>query len=123
MTTKILVVDDQQTMRRILRSLLSQVGFTDVHEAADGSAALTMLKAGGFQLIVSDWNMAPMTGIELLRHVRADPGLQALPFIMVTAESKAENIMLARQAGASTYIVKPFNAATLREKIQAVMPT
>lgn len=123
MTAKILVVDDQQTMRRILRSLLSQVGFTDVHEAADGTAALAMLKDGGFQLIVSDWNMVPMTGIDLLRHVRADPSLQSLPFIMVTAESKAENILLARQAGASTYIVKPFNAATLREKIQAVMPS
>lgn len=116
----ILVVDDYQTMIRIIRNLLKQLGFEDVDEAADGGAALDKLRAKRYGLIISDWNMEPMTGYELLRHVRADEGLKTTPFIMVTAESKTENVIAAKKAGVDNYIVKPFNAQTLRTKIEAV---
>jgi two-component system, chemotaxis family, chemotaxis protein CheY len=116
----ILVVDDYQTMVRIIRNLLKQLGFEDVDDAADGSAALSKLKQKRYGLVISDWNMAPMTGYELLRSVRSDEGLRALPFIMVTAESKTENVIAAKKAGVNNYIVKPFNAQTLKTKIEAV---
>ncbi|MFM9973351.1 MAG: response regulator [Beijerinckiaceae bacterium] len=116
----ILVVDDYQTMVRIIRNLLKQLGFEDVDEAADGSAALSKLKQKRYGLVISDWNMAPMTGYELLRSVRSDEGLRNLPFIMVTAESKTENVIAAKKAGVNNYIVKPFNAQTLKSKIEAV---
>ena len=116
----ILVVDDYQTMVRIIRNLLKQLGFDDVDDASDGTAALARLKGRKYGLVISDWNMEPMTGYELLRHVRADEGLRTTPFIMVTAESKTENVIAAKKAGVNNYIVKPFNAATLKTKIEAV---
>jgi two-component system, chemotaxis family, chemotaxis protein CheY len=116
----ILVVDDYQTMVRIIRNLLKQLGFDDVDEAADGSAALNKLKQKRYGLVISDWNMAPMTGYELLRNVRSDEVLRTTPFIMVTAESKTENVIAAKKAGVNNYIVKPFNAQTLKTKIEAV---
>ncbi len=119
---RILIVDDYKTMLRIMRNLLRQLGFENVEEASDGSAALTLLQGGGtFDLIISDWNMEPMTGIQLLREVRADAALKALPFIMVTAESKSENVIAAKEAGVSNYIVKPFNAETLKSKMVSVI--
>jgi two-component system, chemotaxis family, chemotaxis protein CheY len=118
--TPILVVDDYHTMVRIIRNLLKQLGFEDVDEASDGKAALEKLQDRSYGLVISDWNMEPMTGYELLRHVRADDRLKAMPFIMVTAESKTENVIAAKKAGASNYIVKPFNAQTLKNKIEAV---
>jgi two-component system chemotaxis response regulator CheY len=118
--TPILVVDDYQTMVRIIRNLLKQLGFEEVDEASDGKAALEKLQQKPYGLVISDWNMEPMTGYELLRHVRADDRLKAMPFIMVTAESKTENVIAAKKAGASNYIVKPFNAQTLKNKIEAV---
>jgi two-component system chemotaxis response regulator CheY len=118
---KVLVVDDYKTMVRIIRNLLKQIEFENVDEASDGEEALTKLRAGGYGLVISDWNMAPMTGLDLLRHVRADAKLKDLPFIMITAESKTENVIAAKQAGVSNYIVKPFNAETLREKIEKVL--
>ena len=118
--TPILVVDDYHTMVRIIRNLLKQLGFEDVDDAADGTAALEKLQQKPYGLVISDWNMEPMTGYELLRHVRADDRLKAMPFIMVTAESKTENVIAAKKAGASNYIVKPFNAQTLKNKIEAV---
>jgi two-component system chemotaxis response regulator CheY len=117
---KFLVVDDFSTMRRIVRNLLKELGFTNVDEAEDGVAALQKLRGGSFDFIVSDWNMPNMTGIELLRTVRADPALKHLPMLMVTAEAKKENIVEAAQAGASGYIVKPFTAATLDEKLNKI---
>ena len=117
----ILVVDDYRTMIRIIRNLLKQIGFEDVDEATDGSEALAKLRGRRYGLIISDWNMEPMTGIQLLREVRADAKLKALPFIMVTAESKSENVIVAREAGVSNYIVKPFNAATLKQKLTTVL--
>jgi two-component system chemotaxis response regulator CheY len=120
-TTPVLIVDDYKTMLRILRNLLKQLGFEIVEEAVDGLEALGKLRAGHFGLVISDWNMQPMTGIELLREVRADLRLRRLPFIMITAESKTEYVLAAKQAGVSSYIVKPFNAETLREKIEKVM--
>ncbi|MFN3076225.1 MAG: response regulator [Alphaproteobacteria bacterium] len=118
----ILIVDDYKTMLRILRNLLKQLGFDHVEEAGDGSQALQMLRAGpSFGLVISDWNMEPMTGLQLLREVRADAKLKALPFIMVTAESKSENVIAAKEAGVSNYIVKPFNAATLKSKMVSVL--
>jgi len=117
----VLIVDDYQTMLRIIRNLLKQIGFTDVDEAKDGSEALSKLKERKYGLVISDWNMAPMTGYELLQQVRADPELGSLPFIMITAEAKTENVVAAKQAGVSNYIVKPFNADTLRAKIAAVL--
>jgi two-component system, chemotaxis family, chemotaxis protein CheY len=116
----ILVVDDYQTMVRIIRNLLKQLGFEDVDDANDGTSALAKMKEKRYGLVISDWNMEPMTGYELLRQVRSDDGLRATPFIMVTAESKTENVIAAKKAGVNNYIVKPFNAATLKSKIEAV---
>ena len=116
----VLVVDDYKTMIRIIRNLLKQLGFVNVDEAGDGSAALNMMRQKNYGLVISDWNMEPMTGFELLREVRADDQLSRTPFIMVTAESKTENVMAAKKAGVNNYIVKPFNAATLKAKIDAV---
>ena len=118
---KVLVVDDYKTMVRIIRNLLKQLNFNNVDEASDGSAALRKLREGNFGLVVSDWNMEPMTGLQLLKEVRSDNSLKDLPFIMVTAESKTENVIAAKQAGVSNYIVKPFNAATLKSKISSVL--
>ncbi|BBI98343.1 two-component system response regulator [Ferrigenium kumadai] len=120
---KFLVVDDFSTMRRIVRNLLKELGFTNVEEAEDGVDALSKLRAGNFQFVVSDWNMPNMTGIELLRSIRADATLKHLPVLMVTAEAKRENIIEAAQAGASGYVVKPFTAATLDEKLQKIFQT
>jgi two-component system chemotaxis response regulator CheY len=116
----ILVVDDYNTMVRIIHNLLRQIGFADVDGAPDGSAALAKLRSRKYGLVISDWNMEPMTGYELLKRMRADPALQSTPFIMVTAESRTENVIAAKQAGVNNYIVKPFNADTLRNKIEAV---
>ena len=118
----VLVVDDYNTMIRIIRNLLKQIGFQDIDDAADGSAALARMREKRYGLVISDWNMEPMTGYELLKEVRADPGLSKTPFIMVTAESKTENVIAAKKAGVNNYIVKPFNAQTLAHKIQAVFP-
>ncbi len=117
----VLIVDDYKTMLRIIRNLLKQIEFENVEEASDGNEALAKLHAGNFGLIISDWNMEPMTGLQLLQHVRADAKLKTTPFIMVTAESKTDNVIVAKQAGVSNYIVKPFNAETLRTKIQKVL--
>ena len=117
---KILIVDDYKTMLRIIRNVLRQIGLVNVDEANDGAEALAMIKQGDYGLVISDWNMAPMTGLELLQQVRADGRLSKLPFIMVTAESKVENIVAAKQAGVSNYVVKPFSAETLRAKIDTV---
>lgn len=117
---KILIVDDFSTMRRIIKNLLRDLGFVNTHEADDGSTALPMLKSGGYDFLVTDWNMPGMTGIELLRAVRADPNLVSLPVLMVTAESKREQIVEAAQAGVNGYVVKPFTAATLEEKINKI---
>jgi two-component system chemotaxis response regulator CheY len=118
----VLVVDDYNTMIRIIRNLLKQIGFADIDDAADGSAALARMREKKYGLVISDWNMEPMTGYELLKEVRADPGLSKTPFIMVTAESKTENVIAAKKAGVNNYIVKPFNAQTLQSKIEAVFP-
>ena len=118
----VLVVDDYTTMIRIIRNLLHQLGFQDVDEATDGSAALHKMRLRRYGLVISDWNMEPMTGYDLLKEVRADPKLNATPFIMVTAESKTANVIAAKQAGVNNYIVKPFNAETLKSKIDAVFP-
>lgn len=117
----VLVVDDYKTMLRILRNLLQQLGFTNVDEATDGKTALQKLREKEFSFIISDWNMEPMTGLELLKAVRADKDLQHIPFIMVTAESKSENVIAAKEAGVSNYIVKPFTAETLRSKMVSVL--
>jgi len=116
----ILVVDDYNTMIRIIRNLLKQLGFEDIDDACDGSAALAKMREKRYGLVISDWNMEPMTGYELLKEVRGDPGLNKTPFIMVTAESKTENVIAAKKAGVNNYIVKPFNAQTLKTKIEAV---
>jgi two-component system chemotaxis response regulator CheY len=117
----VLIVDDYKTMLRIIRNLLKQIEFDNVDEATDGTDALAKLRAGNYGLVISDWNMVPMTGLELLQEVRRDPKLKTLPFIMITAESKAENVVAAKQAGVSNYIVKPFNAETLKGKIEKVL--
>lgn len=117
----VLIVDDYKTMLRIIRNLLKQIEFNNVEEASDGAEALSKLRGGNFGLVISDWNMAPMTGLQLLQKVRADIRLRLVPFIMITAESKTENVVAARQAGVSNYIVKPFDAETLREKIGKVL--
>jgi two-component system chemotaxis response regulator CheY len=117
----VLVVDDYSTMRRIIRNLLTQIGFNNVDEAADGATALAKLRERSFGLVISDWNMEPMTGLQLLQEVRADTKLKGTPFIMVTAESKTENVVAAKQAGVSNYIIKPFNADTLKKKIESVL--
>ena len=116
----VLVVDDYSTMVRIIRNLLGQLGFADVDDAKDGESALIKMHTKRYGLVISDWNMEPMTGYDLLRQVRADPGLGEIPFIMVTAESKTENVIAAKKAGVNNYIVKPFNAQTLKSKIEAV---
>ena len=116
----ILVVDDYSTMIRIVRNLLKQVGFRDIDDASNGSAALQKMRERKYGLVISDWNMEPMTGYELLKEVRADPLLAQTPFILLTAESKIENVVAAKEAGVSTYIVKPFNAQTLKTKIEAM---
>jgi two-component system, chemotaxis family, chemotaxis protein CheY len=117
----VLVVDDYQTMIRIIRNLLKQLGFENVDEAADGAEALGKMRVKKYGLVISDWNMEPMTGYELLREVRADELLKPTPFIMVTAESKTENVIAAKKAGVNNYIVKPFNAATLKSKMASVL--
>ncbi|MBJ3774361.1 response regulator [Acuticoccus mangrovi] len=116
----VLVVDDYKTMIRIIKNLLRQIGFEDVDDAADGGEAFQKLKEKKYGLVISDWNMEPMTGYELLKQVRADPDLAELPFIMVTAEAKSENVVAAKKAGVNNYIVKPFNAQTLKGKIESV---
>ncbi len=117
----ILIVDDYKTMLRIIRNLLKQLGFNQVDEAIDGSSALTKLRDKNFGLVISDWNMEPMSGLQLLKEVRADVKLKDIPFIMITAESKSENVIAAKEAGVSNYIVKPFNAATLKGKLTTVL--
>lgn len=117
----ILVVDDYKTMLRIIRNLLKQLGFENVDEATDGSLALARLREKDYGLVISDWNMEPMTGLQLLKEVRADSRLKTTPFIMITAESKTENVVSAKAAGVNNYIVKPFNAETLKMKISAVL--
>lgn len=117
----VLIVDDYKTMLRIISNLLKQLGFHHVDEASDGAQALAKMRAKNYGLVISDWNMEPMTGYELLREVRADGVLKSTPFIMVTAESKTDNVVAAKKAGVNNYIVKPFNAATLKTKIQAVL--
>ena len=117
---RILVVDDFSTMRRIVRNLLKELGFTNVDEAEDGAIALQKLQAGGFEFVVTDWNMPNLDGLQLLQAIRSSPTLKHLPVMMITAEAKKENIIAAAQAGASGYIVKPFTAATLQEKLSKV---
>ena len=117
---KVLIVDDYKTMLRIIRNLLKQIDFHNIDEAFDGEEALAKLRAGQYGLVISDWNMSPMTGLTLLREMRQDSRLRGTPFIMITAESKVDNVVAAKQAGVSNYIVKPFNAETLREKIDHV---
>ncbi len=117
---KVLVVDDMSTMRRIIKNVLRQIGFSDIVEAENGQEALTKLKSGGFGLIVSDWNMPVMQGIELLRAVRGDTELKTIPFLMVTAEAQKENLIEAVQAGVSNYVVKPFTAEVLQGKLEKI---
>jgi two-component system chemotaxis response regulator CheY len=117
----ILIVDDYKTMLRIIRNLLKQLGFNNVDEASDGAEALNKLRQKSYDLIISDWNMEPMTGYELLKEVRSDDILKKTPFIMVTAESKTDNVIAAKKAGVNNYIVKPFNAAPLKQKLSAVL--
>jgi two-component system chemotaxis response regulator CheY len=119
-STPILVVDDYQTMIRIIRNLLKQLGFEDVDDATDGVEAMSKLRQRKYGLIISDWNMEPMTGFEFLKTVRSDDALKTTPFIMVTAESKTDNVIAAKKAGVNSYIVKPFNAQTLRTKIESI---
>ncbi len=118
----VLVVDDAATMRRIVKGLLHELGFKNMREAENGSAALDELKRKKADLVVADWNMPVMTGIDMLRAIRSDDGLKAIPVLMVTAEAKKENIVEALQAGVSNYIVKPFNAKTLEEKLNKIFP-
>ncbi len=117
----ILIVDDYKTMLRIIRNLLKQLDFSNIDEALDGSEALKKLREKDYGLVISDWNMEPMTGLQLVREVRSDKKLKKLPFIMVTAESKTENVVAAKEAGVSNYIVKPFNAETLKQKMVSVL--
>jgi two-component system chemotaxis response regulator CheY len=118
---QVLIVDDYKTMLRIIRNLLKQLGFNNVDEATDGAAALGKMRGKKYGLVISDWNMEPMTGYELLKEVRADAHMKDTPFIMVTAESKTDNVIAAKKAGVNNYIVKPFNAATLKTKISSVL--
>jgi two-component system chemotaxis response regulator CheY len=117
---KFLVVDDFSTMRRIVRNLLKELGFSNVDEAEDGVIALQKLRSGHYQFVITDWNMPNMTGIDLLKNIRADAELKSLPVLMITAEAKKENIIEAAQSGASGYIVKPFTAAVLEEKLNKI---
>ena len=119
---RVFIVDDYTTMLRILRNLLRQLEINNVEEASDGDTAYHLMQKSPLDLVISDWNMVPVTGLDLLRKVRADAKLKHIPFIMVTAESKTENVIAAKQAGVSNYIVKPFNADTLRAKIASVFP-
>ncbi|WBQ10062.1 response regulator [Hyphomonadaceae bacterium ML37] len=121
MNMPILVVDDYKTMVRIIRNLLKQIGFENVDEASDGAEAFEMMKKRKYGLVISDWNMEPVTGYELLQNVRADDTVKSTPFIMITAESKTENVIAAKKAGVNNYIVKPFNAGTLKAKMAAVI--
>lgn len=116
----ILVVDDYKTMLRIVRSLLKQIGFENVEDATDGAVALSRMRERDFGLVISDWNMEPMSGLQLLKEVRADKRLNTLPFVMITAESRTDHVIEAKKAGVSSFIVKPFNAETLRSKLSAV---
>jgi two-component system chemotaxis response regulator CheY len=118
---QILIVDDYKTMLRIISNLLKQIGFSNIDEATDGGSALGKLREKNYGLIISDWNMEPMTGLQLLKEVRADEKLKATPFIMITAESKTENVIAAKAAGVNNYIVKPFNAETLKKKMSSVI--
>ncbi|KPF81261.1 chemotaxis protein CheY [Brevundimonas sp. AAP58] len=120
-TMNVLVVDDYKSMIRIVRGLLNQLGFFNVDEALDGPTALTLIRSKTYGLVLSDWNMQPMTGLELLKEVRADERTKALPFVMVTAEAKAENVVAARQAGVNNYVIKPFTLAVLKQKLTAVL--
>lgn len=117
----VLVVDDYKTMIRIVRGLLEQLGFSNIDDAIDGPTALDKIRHKDYGLILSDWNMAPMTGYELLKAVRAEPRTKSVPFLMVTAEAKTENVIAARQAGVNNYIIKPFTLAVLRQKLSAVL--
>lgn len=117
---KILIVDDFATMRRIIKNLLKDLGFNNTQEADDGTTAVPLLNSGNFDFLVTDWNMPGMTGFDLLKHVRADPKLKDLPVLMVTAEAKREQIVAAAQAGVNGYIVKPFTAAVLKDKIEKI---
>lgn len=119
----ILIIDDYKTMLKIVRNLLNQLGFNNIEEATDGQMALEKIRdpEKNYDLIISDWHMEPMTGLELLKELRADEKFKSLPFIMVTAESKVENVVIAKKAGVNNYIIKPFNAATLKEKMTAVL--
>ena len=121
MKMNVLIVDDYKTMLRIVGNLLKQLGFSNIDEATDGASALEKMRSKPYGLVISDWNMEPMTGLQLLKEVRSDIKLKAVPFIMVTAESKTENVVAAKQAGVNNYIVKPFNAATLKMKISSVI--
>lgn len=117
----VLVVDDYKSMIRIVRGLLTQLGFQNVDEAMDGPSALAMIRAKPYGLVLSDWNMQPMSGLELLKEVRADERTRTLPFVMVTAEAKAENVVAARQAGVNNYVIKPFTLAVLKQKLTTVL--
>jgi len=117
----VLVVDDYKTMIRIVRNLLEQLGFKNIDEALDGPTALEKIKNNDYGLILSDWNMMPMTGYELLKAVRAEPRTRNIPFVMVTAEAKTENVVAARQAGVNNYIIKPYDAGTMKKRIEAVI--
>ncbi len=119
-TMKILIVDDFSTMRRIIKNLMRDLGFNNTHEADDGNTALPMLKSGNFDFLITDWNMPGMQGIDLLRAVRADPNLAALPVLLVTAEARRDQIVLAAEAGVNGYIIKPFTALTLKGKIEKI---
>ena len=121
MKMSILIVDDYKTMLRIIRNLLKQIGFNNVDEATDGTMALQMIGKKKYDLIISDWNMEPMTGYELLKRVRANEETRELPFVMITAESKTDNVIAAKKAGVNNYIVKPFNATTLKGKLTSVL--
>lgn len=121
LTMNVLVVDDDKMMRRVLRNVLKQLNFANVHEATDGAMALAMLRANDFGLIISDWDMEPVTGIQLLREVRTDSRLRHIPFVMITAESKVEKATTAKEAGVSSYIVKPFTSETLRSELTNVL--
>jgi two-component system, chemotaxis family, chemotaxis protein CheY len=117
----VLVVDDYKTMVRIVRGLLIELGFTNIDDAPDGPTALDLIRGKEYGLILSDWNMKPMTGLELLKHVRAMPATAKTPFVMVTAEAKTENVIAARQAGVNNYIIKPFTSAVLKQKLTSVL--
>ena len=118
---RVLIVDDYKTMVRIVRGLMNELGFTNIDAATDGGTALAMIEEVDYGLILSDWNMAPMSGLELLKAVRANPRTKALPFVLVTAEARVENVIAARQAGVNNYIIKPFNHAVLKQKLSAVL--